>query len=153
MGESFSRYDVYSVVGSIYCYPESTVLRNKFGITDAADLKKLESDITTIRQYALLSSPIAGHFTPSHLCSIHIYLWGDIYRFAGHYRHEDIMKGATRFVAYHQIKAKLHDLLNQLKSENFLLGLNKSSFVDRAAYYFSELNYIHPFREGNGRAT
>ena len=26
-------------------------------------------------------------------------------------------------------------------------------FLQRTAYYFAELNYIHPFREGNGRAT
>ena len=26
-------------------------------------------------------------------------------------------------------------------------------FTERSAYYFAELNYIHPFREGNGRAT
>ena len=25
--------------------------------------------------------------------------------------------------------------------------------IDRSAYYFAELNYIHPFREGNGRST
>jgi len=26
------------------------------------------------------------------------------------------------------------------------------SFVRRAAFYFAEINAIHPFREGNGRA-
>lgn len=153
MADNFSRYDVYSVVGSVYCYPESAVLRNKFGITDPVELKKLESDITTVRQYELMSEPIRGHFSAAHLCRIHRHLFGDIYPFAGHYRREDIMKGSTRFIAYNQIKEKISRLLAQLKEEQFLHGLDEDAFVDRTAYYFAELNYIHPFREGNGRAT
>jgi fido (protein-threonine AMPylation protein) len=33
-----------------------------------------------------------------------------------------------------------------------LAGLGTDAFSDRVAYYFSELNALHPFREGNGRA-
>ncbi|MCQ2558555.1 MAG: Fic family protein [Oscillospiraceae bacterium] len=153
MADSFNKYDVYAVAGSFYCYHDSKVLRNKFGITDDTELKKLEADITTIRQYSLLSNPVSGHFSSAHLCSIHKYLFGDIYKFAGHYRCEDIMKGTTRFLAHSDIKKKLQILLNELKQENYLNGLSKEDFIIRSAYYFSELNYIHPFREGNGRAT
>jgi cell filamentation protein len=30
--------------------------------------------------------------------------------------------------------------------------LERDAFIDRLAYYFGEVNAIHPFREGNGRA-
>ena len=32
MADSFSRYDVYAVVGSHYCYRDTGVLKNRFGI-------------------------------------------------------------------------------------------------------------------------
>lgn len=43
--------------------------------------------------------------------------------------------------------------LEKLKSENYLVGLNKLEISSRLAYYLSELNVIHPFREGNGRVS
>ncbi len=63
------------------------------------------------------------------------------------------MKGTTRFLAHQQIGKKLKILLEELHSENLLKNLHAEIFLQRAAYYFAELNYIHPFREGNGRAT
>ena len=41
----------------------------------------------------------------------------------------------------------------ELKDEHFLKQTKKTEFISRLAYYFAELNSLHPFREGNGRAT
>lgn len=43
-------------------------------------------------------------------------------------------------------------MLNELKRDRFLIGLSAEKFSEMAAYYMSELNIIHPFREGNGRS-
>lgn len=153
MADSFSRYDVYAMAGSHYCYRDTNVLKNRFGIRDAGQLKKVEADISAIRQNDLLESPIAGRFSSNHLCAIHRYLFGDIYPFAGQFRHEDIMKGTTRFLAHSQIGEKLKKLFEELHSEKVLRNTRPDEFSQRTAYYFAELNYIHPFREGNGRAT
>lgn len=153
MDKGFGRYDVYAVAGSIYCYRDTNILKNRFGLRDGKKLKELETDISVIRQNNLLSNPIQGRFTVNHLCRIHQYLLGDIYSFAGHFRREDIMKGTTRFLTHRDIKEKLTKLLKELETENYLQGLSLDSLVERSAYYFAELNYIHPFREGNGRAT
>ena len=153
MDKGFGKYDVYTVTGSIYCYHNTNVLKNRFGLRDAKKLRALEADISAIRQNDLLSNPIQGHFTSHHLCRIHRYLLGDIYAFAGHFRREDIMKGSTRFLSHQDIKQKLSKLLDELASENHLQGADFDTLVSRSAYYFAELNYIHPFREGNGRAT
>lgn len=93
MDSSFDRYDVYTTAGSIYCYKDTNVLYNRFNIRDNSELKKLEADITTIRQQDMLARPVKGHFTINHLCVIHKYLFGDIYPFAGHIRREIISKG------------------------------------------------------------
>ena len=148
----FGKYDVYSVYGSKYCYTGTNVLRNRFDIRDAAQLRKLDADISSIKQFHLIKEPINGRFTANHLCRIHRFLFEDIYSFAGHFRREDIMKGQTRFQGFAQISSKLSALLSSLKKENYLRGLDFDTFIERSAYYFAELNYIHPFREGNGRA-
>ena len=36
----FSKYDVYTTVQSMYCYPDSDVLKNKLNIRDKAERKK-----------------------------------------------------------------------------------------------------------------
>jgi cell filamentation protein len=50
------------------------------------------------------------------------------------------------------IAAALADALDKLKRENFLTNPNPKAFANRAAFYLGEINAIHPFREGNGRA-
>ena len=152
MADPFGKYDVYSVASSIYCYPDSSVLKNKLDIRDPALLRKVEADLSTARQAEIFHIPVAGRFTATHLCNIHRKLLGDVYSFAGHCRREDIAKGPTRFVTYSQIKEKLQRLLGQLQQEKWLENVPFEAFAARSAYYMAELNYIHPFREGNGRA-
>lgn len=152
MADPFGKYDVYSVASSIYCYPDSSVLKNKLDIRDPALLRKVEADLSTARQAEIFRTPVVGRFTATHLCNIHRKLLGDVYSFAGHLRREDIAKGTTRFVTYSQIKEKLQRLLGQLQQEKWLENVPFEAFVARSAYYMAELNYIHPFREGNGRA-
>lgn len=151
MDDEFNRYEVYTTAGSVYCYRDSGVLKNRFGLRDGAKLKLVETDLTAIRQNDLLLHPIEGRFSARQLCRIHRYLFGDIYFFAGHYRREDIMKGATRFLSWREIPPRLKVLLSKLREENCLTGCCFEEIIDRGAYYFAELNYIHPFREGNGR--
>lgn len=152
MADPFGKYDVYSVASSIYCYPDSSVLKNKLDIRDPALLRRVEADLSTARQAEIFRTPVVGRFTATHLCNIHRKLLGDVYSFAGHFRREDIAKGPTRFVTYSQIKEKLQRLLGQLQQEKWLENVPFEAFVARSAYYMAELNYIHPFREGNGRA-
>ena len=151
MNDGFGKYEVYTVFQSKYCYRDSSVLINRFGIRDPKQLKALEADITSIRQSEMLTDPVGGRFSSRQLCMIHRRLFGDIYPFAGHFRREDIQKGETRFLAYGEIPEKLKSLLTQLRAENYLSDLEKTELAEKSAYYLAELNYIHPFREGNGR--
>ena len=152
MADQFGKYDVYSVVSSIYCYPDTSVLKNKLDIRDPVLLRNVEADLSMTRQTEIFHTPVTGRFSTTHLCKIHRKLLGDVYSFAGHFRREDIAKGTTRFVTYLQIKEKLQMLLSQLQQEKWLENLSHEIFITRSAYYMAELNYIHPFREGNGRA-
>jgi cell filamentation protein len=42
-------------------------------------------------------------------------------------------------------------VFGELAKEKYLQGLGINDFAARIAYYYDQLNYIHPFREGNGR--
>ena len=61
-------------------------------------------------------------------------------------------KGGNRFANHMQIESAAAPIFQQLAKENYLAGLRVEVFSHRAAYYLGELNALHPFREGNGRA-
>ena len=75
----FSKYDVYTTVQSMYCYPDTDVLINKLNIHDKAELKQAEEEFTAVKQMALLQEPIKGRFTKTHLFRIHRFLFEDVY--------------------------------------------------------------------------
>jgi cell filamentation protein len=141
--------DKYGVGQDIYCYPDSGVLINKLGITDQAALDAAELEFTQFRaeQYV----PDFEDFSWAALRGIHFFLFQDIYSWAGEIRTVDISKGATRFANVQFIEKELAKLFLQLEQEDFLTQLPQSEFTARLAHYYSELNVIHPFRDGNGR--
>ena len=75
-----------------------------------------------------------------------------IYGFAGKARTVDISKGHTTFCRATFIDAEQHRLFNELRNEYFLRGLGKPALARRLAHYAGELNAVHTFRDGNGRA-
>jgi len=106
-----------------------------------------------LRQYELEhENPIRGRFGGAHLGNIHKYIFQDIYPFAGKYRLEDMWKDETFFCKSEHIEENLTRLLAALIKENYLREMDVEVFSTRIAYYMSEMNMIHPFREGNGRA-
>ena len=145
--------DLYEKRNSNYCYKDSNVLINKLNIQDEKLLQKYEAKITAAKLLALRQEGIIGNFDAEHLVKIHTYLFEDIYPFAGQFRNENIAKGVFRFAEYEYIVPELQKLMKQLREENYLANLSKENLANRLAYYLSELNVLHPFREGNGRTA
>ena len=61
-------------------------------------------------------------------------------------------KQGNPFCFPEHIQAQASKLFAELKSDNFLKDLPAAQFANKAAHFLSELNAIHAFREGNGRA-
>jgi cell filamentation protein len=135
----------------IYCYPNSTVLKNILDITDQNILDGAEVDFTQYR-LALYEYPAINKFSLATWKNIHFYLFQDIYSWAGELRTVKISKGSTNFTMPAQIDFWGKSLFKKLEEEKFLCGLCREEFIKRLAYYFGELNILHPFREGNGRS-
>lgn len=60
-------------------------------------------------------------------------------------------KGETRFAHTNFIDTELDQIFAELTSERCLKDCDEERFFARLAYFYSELNVVHPFREGNGR--
>jgi cell filamentation protein len=83
--------------------------------------------------------------------AIHRYIFQDVYEWAGQDRTLDIAKSNSYFCRAEFIASELAKRFETIRRENGLRGLDADRFADRAAEHISELNAIHPFREGNGR--
>lgn len=141
--------DLYEPRNSKYSYENSDVLKNYLDIHNTKDLLYYEAKITAAKSLGLRQKGITGAFDKKHYLSIHQYLFEDVYPFAGKLREENISKGEFRFAQWEYVEQELNRLLEQLKQENFLEGLAKEQLAKRLAYYLSEMNVLHPFREGN----
>lgn len=133
-----------------YCYPDSRVLKNKLNIRSLEGLHEAERRLAKYRAEELLNSPINAHFDFNHLKKIHAYLFQDIYDWAGEVRTVDIAKD-NLFCCYFAINSEAKRIFTELKHEKYLQNLSVGDFAKRLAYYFAEINALHPFREGNGR--
>lgn len=133
-----------------YCYPNSNVLRNKLNIHSADALSAAEREITSLRLAVAKAQPIRGHFDLKHLQKLHRAVFGDIYSWAGKLRRVNISKG-NQFCLAMNLEIYGNNLFQKLEQEHYLID-STESVPHRLAWYLSEINVLHPFREGNGRA-
>ena len=134
-----------------YCYPGSTVLRNLFDLRDQNELSKVEAKVTVLRLDQLRQRPLTGKFDLDHLQKIHRHVFRDIYSWAGQLRTVSMSKGESLFCRHEFIAAEGERIFTQLRGKNSLRGRPQDLFCERLAFYFGEINALHPFREGNGR--
>lgn len=138
---------------------QSGILRNKIGLTEQESLDRAEANAVSVRSILLQLNPLKGNFDSEHLKAIHSYLFRDVYEWAGQYRTiplakaEDVGGGrVVRFTPPDLIERELKHVFDKLAQDRFLEGLPRREFARKVAALFSEINRIHPFREGNGRA-
>ncbi|WP_240423252.1 Fic family protein [Leucobacter sp. wl10] len=61
-------------------------------------------------------------------------------------------EGAEFFLPFHMIDRAASFAAGELREDQMLRGLDRPQFIERLSYHYDQWNYIHPFREGNGRA-
>ena len=136
-----------------YIDASTGVLKNLLGISNAQELEKIEASLAYGRSLDLdMVVPPVPPFDMDHLKAIHKHLFQDIYSWAGEIRTIDISKGHTRFASAMVIDSAGTKLFREMGNEDWLKGKNRREFADRAGHYLGEINVLHPFRDGNGRA-
>lgn len=91
-----------------------------------------------------------GAYDLAHLCRFHKRLFGDVYDWAGKVRTVDLSKTHT-FARANVLVTYADTVFQALREDGHLLGRTQEAFTDRLAFHLSEVNTVHPFREGNGR--
>ena len=129
------------------------ILANKLGISDPAELQEREYQISATKTLDILNATPPAILDFDYLLSLHGALFGDIYDFAGKIRTVNIAKpdSPVPFAYADYIQPYANQIFSELKRRRYLVGLEKPEFVAALAWLSSELNALHPFREGNGR--
>lgn len=63
----------------------------------------------------------------------------------------NISKKGTIFCPAKNIERQASLTFQRLKGQNYLKGLPHNEFVEELTDFYCSTNYLHPFREGNGR--
>ena len=144
--------DSYKYIDLEYTYtdPETGVLRNLADISDPDVLLFFESGAVAKRIQELYEKPIKIKGVDS-LLRIHRQLFQDVYSWAGKRRTVEISKEGKQFFptthfdnAFHYIDTLISDYKNISKGD-------KLQISEKLAEILDNVNYLHPFREGNGR--
>ncbi|WP_375683520.1 BID domain-containing T4SS effector [Bartonella sp. AP3QHHD] len=147
-----------------FFYPNSITLKNKYGIKDYGKLKVQCAHDTTKAIIHLRQEAPPQKLTSTYLQYIHHTLFKNTFEWAGQTREkpftfEDgtvaympmMKKAGISFASAKQIQEGLENLDKILAETNSLKGLTRETFVEHVTEMLIQLNYTHPFREGNGR--
>ncbi|WCR54789.1 MAG: hypothetical protein PG977_000182 [Bartonella clarridgeiae] len=149
-----------------YVYPNSNVLKNKYGITDFKSLESRCAHDSAKAVVNLMKEPCPERFDSTYLKYLHKRLFENTFEWAGHTRDVPFafsdgtsavvlkMKKSNSnmyFAVGKKIQQNLAKIDRILVEKNNLQGLSREEFVYHAAELFASINYTHPFREGNGR--
>jgi cell filamentation protein len=136
------------------------VYRNKLGITDVDQLRKIEYDITRSRSFEILERGALSHvqgFGLARQQAIHQYLFQDVYEWAGKTRTVPSSKRMENgMVSIFANPGDIESAWRELeKKTQAFTGAKELTFEQKRealADIFIEANSIHPFPEGNGRS-
>ena len=133
------------------CYENSTVLKNKFNIRDAKQLDIMEQSVTSMLiAKAAIEIPFENVDFDFYK-NLHKYIFADIYDWAGTVRTVDMSKKGTNFCVADKINERGQRIFQRLSDLNFLKDIKGDAFIVEFTDLYCDLNYLHPFREGNGR--
>ncbi|MEU2043687.1 Fic/DOC family protein [Nocardia niwae] len=131
----------------------SEVLRNRYGIRDPEQLAAREYRETTLRSIEIEQgrADIPATSDAAEWRAIHRHLFANVYDWAGQFRTVRLYKGELEFASPSNFDDYLAEVSAEIREVDWA-SLNQNQFIDRAARTHMLLNFIHPFREGNGRS-
>ena len=144
--------DNYKYLDSDYTYtdPNTGLLRNIVNIDNEQLLTAFESMKCSERLEELSKNPIKIKNSTS-LLDIHKYLFQDVYHWAGQKRTVEISKQGKQFFLTAYFDKGFEYIEKLLVEYRKVEPENKSKIAEYLANLLDSINYLHPFREGNGR--
>ena len=144
-------YDDYSYIDSdnLYTYSGTSVLRNNFDERNAGKARELEYKTVASQSMKLFFNPIEIKSTQD-ILAVHRFLFKEIYQWAGEYRKVNISKNGNAFMPMQSFDMA-ETYLNSLISKYHKEAHTRQEIIYYLIEILDNLNYFHPFREGNGR--
>jgi cell filamentation protein len=144
--------NLYEYIDPDYTYTDSKtgVLRNIGNISDNNALVFFESAAVAKRIKELEKSPIKIKYSDT-LFTIHKYLFQDVYIWAGQKRTVEISKGGKQFFPTSHFEPALIYIDKLIFELREIDNKNANRISRKLAEILDTINYLHPFREGNGR--
>ncbi|MDR0953818.1 MAG: Fic family protein [Rikenellaceae bacterium] len=142
----------YSYVDPDYTYtdPKTGVMRNLAGITDHDTLVLVESGAFTKRIKELRAKPLKIKNAET-LLTIHKHLFQDVYEWAGKVRTVEISKSGHAFISLGYFHRAFPFIDTMIADYRTIDKNDKPALAQKLAEILDHINYLHPFREGNGR--
>lgn len=128
------------------------VLKNKLNIQDNKELDTVEYILTAYRLAQLGERDIKRALTMDDYKEIHRHIFQDIYEWAGEYRKVNLQKDKTNFLPFTFLNNAEKELNKSISSYLYSASDSKLFVCKKLGKILCDLNYMHPFREGNGRA-
>ena len=152
MPKTNRMHDSYKYIDLDYTYtdPKTGILRNIADLTDPADLLFFESVVVAKRIQELYDKPIKIIGADS-LLSIHRQLFQDIYTWAGKKRKVEISKAGKQFFPTTHFDNAFRFIDTLISDYKKISERNKLQIAEKLAEILDNINFLHPFREGNGR--
>lgn len=143
---------------------DGVTMKNRLGIKIPEVLRFAERELSNDRSATV--GAVEGDFDEQHLRDIHRHLFERIYEWAGTMRHDTIelegetirvsevagvlSKGSTSFLPANYLDHGLA-VVSNLANNADAKSADQDIFASAATQILSELNHVHPFRDGNGR--
>jgi len=142
----------YKYIDPDYTYtgPKTGILRNLLDISDPDVLIFVESSAVIKRLQELYENPIKIKGADG-LFKIHKHLFQDIYAWAGKKRKVEISKDGKQFFPTTHFDNALRYIDQLISDFNKIPKDDKIQLAEKLAEILDNVNYLHPFREGNGR--
>lgn len=146
-------YKSYNYLDPDYTYidKKTGILRNLADITDPDALLFFESGAVTKRIQELYENPIKIKNIKS-LFAIHQHLFQDVYSWAGEKRNVEISKADKQFFPTIYFENAFQFIDSLISDYKKISKNDKHKIAEQLAEILDNVNYLHPFREGNGRA-
>ena len=126
------------------------ILHNTAKIDDEKILLAFESFKVSKRIVELSEKPIKIKDSNS-LLEIHHYLFQDVYEWAGKVRTANISKNGKPFFDGERFNMGFQYIDTLVTVYSVLNKTNRKKIASKLAEILDTVNYLHPFREGNGR--
>ena len=150
-----NRYQARGIEAEFEPGSRGRVLRNLLGVKSTREMARRESEALLVTTRQLIDDTRSDQrFTSEDVRRIHRLWLGEIYAWAGQYRHVNIAKADFMFAAASEVSRLMREFergpLHEFTPCRFAPHEEQARAL---AVVHAELILIHPFREGNGRCA